>query len=64
MFFDRGVLQLTPKWGSKELPGRAKYRVLGTTELTGQVKKQGVGNYMELMAERKKWGLGNCKYAL
>ena len=37
-FFDRGVPQPTMKWGSKEWTIRVKYRVLGTTELSGRVK--------------------------
>ena len=50
-----GVPQPTPKWRSKELTGRAKYRVLGTIRtIIGQVKQQGLGNYMELMAEWKR----------
>ena len=36
-FFDGGVPQPTMKWGSKELTTRVKYRVLGTTELSGRV---------------------------
>ena len=37
-FFDGGVPQPTMKWESKELTTRVKYRVLGTTELSGRVK--------------------------
>ena len=37
-FFDGGVPQPTMKWGSNEPTTRVKYRVLGTTELSGRVK--------------------------
>ena len=37
-FFDGGVPQPTMKWGSKERTTMVKYRVLGTTELSGRVK--------------------------
>ena len=38
IFSSTGCAQPTMKWGSKELTTRVKYRVLGTTELSGRVK--------------------------
>ena len=50
-FFDGGVPQPTMKWGSKERTTRVKYRVLGTTELSGRVKKWGLGNGCDVCIE-------------